>query len=502
VALAAAIVVVALGVLLAFNVAGLREWVLVAVGARRAVPLQEIKSIAVLPFANLSGDPAQEYFAEGMTEELITTLGKISALRVISRTSVMQYEGTKRPLPQIARELNVDAVVEGTVQRSGERVRITANLLHAPTDRHLWAESYERDVRNVLGLQSEIAQSIASEIRVRVSPQVQARLASARPVNPEAYEAYLSGRYQWNRRTEESLKRSIEYFQKAVEKDPGYAPAYAGLADSYAILGDNGFRRPKDVFPEARAAAMRALELDPMLAEAHTSLASVMKAYDWNWLGAEREFRRAIELNPNYSPAHQFYGELLECLGRFEEAIAELKRARQLDPFAPRIHGILVWTLYLARRYDEGLEELRKGIEVDPHRAVFFFVRGEIYLQKGMYEQALTDLRKAEGLLPGTHYYPHLGLVRGYAVSGRKHEALKGLDELNEISRHRYVMPTLLAVVYSELGDKEQAFAWLEKAYEERDPWLGLTLQSEPGFDRLRSDPRFQNLRRRMNFPE
>jgi TolB-like protein/DNA-binding winged helix-turn-helix (wHTH) protein/Tfp pilus assembly protein PilF len=499
VAAAGALVVAVVAVLFALNVAGLRVRVLRAGRAVSEPPLQ-IQSLAVLPFENLSHDPEQEYFADGMTEELITNLGKISALRVISRTSVMQYKRTRKPLPQIARELNVDAIVEGTVQRSENRMRITANLLHAPTDRHLWAERYERDLHDVLALQGEVARAIAAEIQIKVTPNEQLRIGGSRQVNPEAYEAYLRGRYQWNMRTEESLEKATEYFQRAIDKDPRYAPAYAGLADCYSIFGDNGFRRPREVFPQARTAAMRALEIDPTLAEAHTSLGSVMKAYEWDWAGAEREFRRAIELNPNYSTARQFHGELLESVGRYEEAVAELKRACQLDPFAPRVYGILAWILYLARRYDEGMEEIQKGLEVDPDHAIFFYVRGQIYLQKGMHEQALADSRKAEGLLPGP-YYPRLGLLRGYAVLGRKREALKGVDELKEISKHRYVMPTSLALVYSDLGDKQQAFGWLEKAYEERDPWLGLTLRSEPGFDRLRSDPRFQDLLRRMNFP-
>jgi TolB-like protein/DNA-binding winged helix-turn-helix (wHTH) protein/Tfp pilus assembly protein PilF len=494
-AVAGGLIVAVVAVLFALNVAGLRRRL-----ERHALPVPKIESIAVLPFDNLSHDPEQEYFADGMTEELITNLGKISALRVISRTSMMQYKGTKKPLPQIARELNVEGIVEGTVQRSENRMRITANLLHAPTDRHLWAERYERDLRDVLALQSEVARAIASEIQIRVTPSEQLRISWSRQVNPEAYEAYLRGRYQWNMRTEESLEKATEYFHKAIERDPGYASAYAGLADCYAIFGDNGFHRPREVFPQARAAAMRALEIDPTLAEAHTSLASVMKAYEWDWAGAEREFRRAIELNPNYSTARQFHGELLESVGRFEEAVAELKRACQLDPFAPRSYGILAWILYLARRYDEGMEAVQKGLDVDRNHAVFFYVRGQIYLQKGMYGQALADSLEAEGLLPGP-YYPRLGLVRVYAALGRKPEALKQLDELDEISRHRYVMPTSLALAYSDVGDKQQAFAWLEKAYEERDPWLGLTLKSEPGFDRLHSDPRFQDLVRRMNFP-
>jgi TolB-like protein/Tfp pilus assembly protein PilF len=459
-----------------------------------------VKSIAVLPLENLSGDPEQEYFADGMTEALVTDLGKISSLRVISRTSVMRYKRTKKPLPEIARELNIDAAVEGTVLRSGDKVRITANLLDARNDRHLWAETYEGDLRDILVLQGTAARAIAEEIKVKLAPQERIALAYARPINPEAHDAYLRGRYQWERRTEDSLAKAIEYFQHAIQIDPRNAAAYTGLADSYTVLGDNGFRWPAEVFPQAKAAAIKALEINPSLAEAHTSLAAVMKAYEWDWQGAEKEFRRAIELNPNYSTAHQFYGELLECEGRFDEAVTELKRARELDPFAPRIHAILAWVLYLARRYEEGLAEIQKGLEVDPYHAALFVVRGWIYLQKGMYAEAMADYQQAERLLPGPHY-PRLGLARSYAASGKKAEARKVLDELSALSKRQYVMPSLMAAAYAELGDKEKTFLWLDKAYEGRDAWLGLTVKSEPAFDPLRDRPRFQELVARMNFP-
>ena len=495
-AAALALIAASVAVLIALNAFGLRDRVL-----RRSTPIPKIESIAVLPLENLSGDPGQEYFADGMTEVLVTNLGKVGALRVISRTSVMRYKHTNKPLPEIARELNVDAVVEGTVLRSGDKVRVTANLVDAKHDRHLWAETYETNLRDILVVQGDAARSIVSAIKVKIAPQEQTALVNSRPVNPEAHDAYLLGRYQWDRRTEESLQRAREHFEKAIAIDPQYAAAYAGLADSYTVLGDNGLRRPRDVFPQAKAAARKALQLDPSLAEAHTSLASVMKAYDWDWQGAEKEFKRALELNPNYSTAHQFHGELLECVGRYDDAVAELKRARELDPFAPRVHTILAWVLYLARRYDEGLAAVQKGFEIDRYHGALIFVRAELYLQKGMYAQALADYHEAETLLPGP-YYPQLGLARGYAHSGETRKARELLGKLSIVAKHTYVMPSSMAAAYSDLGDKEQAIAWLEKAYEERDPWLGLTLRSEPAFDSLRSETRYQSLVHRLNLPE
>ena len=299
------------------------------------VSTPKIESIAVLPLENLSGDKEQEYFADGMTEALITDLGKIGALRVISRTSVMQYKGTKKPLPQIARELNVDAIVEGTVQRSDNRVRITANLLHAPTDRHLWAETYERDLRDVLALQDEVARAIASEIQIKVTPNEQVRLASARPLNPEAYRLYLQGRYYFSKRTLPAFDKSVQLFQQVLEKEPSSALAYAGLAESYGITPFYGGALPKVAFPKAKAAALKALELDGSLAEAHASLAFVLLYWDWDWLAAERELKRAIELNPSYVTAHHWYAEYLGAMGRHDQAIAEIKRAQELDPLSP-----------------------------------------------------------------------------------------------------------------------------------------------------------------------
>src|SRR2546427_1506496 len=322
--IAASLVVVLLaGVLVGLNVGGARDRLL----GRTAPP--RIESLAVLPLANLSSDPTQEYFSDGMTEALITDLSRISALRVISRTSVMQYKGTKKPMPQIAKELNVDGVVEGSVQLSGDKVRITAQLIEGPTDRHLWVESYERDLHDILALQSDVAKTIAREIRVKLTPQEQARLGETRPVITEAYQLYLKGRYHWNRRTEESARKGLGYFQQAIDKDPGYAPAYAGLGFAYASEGWY-VHPPNEVMPKAKVSVSKALELDESLAEAHTYLGHIRDFYDLDWAGAEREHKRAIELNPNDAIAHQFFAAYLIKMGRFNEAMAEQQRAHEL----------------------------------------------------------------------------------------------------------------------------------------------------------------------------
>jgi TolB-like protein/DNA-binding winged helix-turn-helix (wHTH) protein len=334
VAVAGGLVVAVVAVLFAFNVAGLRERLVTAVGARHGVPLPKIESIAVLPFENLSHDPEQEFFADGMTEELITNLGKISALRVISRTSVMQYKGTKKPLPQIAHELNVDGIVEGTVQRSENRVRITANLLHAPSDRHLWAESYERDMPDVLTLQSEVGQDIAREVQVRLTPEENARLVHARPVNPVAYELYLQGQYHYYKWRPAEFQKAIAYFQKAIEADPKWAPAYAGLADSYGWLWMEGSLSPQEVLPRFNAALSTALEIDATLPEVRYTLAVSAFYYRWDWGEAEREFKRALALNPNLVEARYEYAWFLTSMGRFAEGLTEAKRAVERDPLS------------------------------------------------------------------------------------------------------------------------------------------------------------------------
>jgi TolB-like protein len=326
----------------------------------------DVQSIAVLPLANLSGDPAQEYFADGTTEELITDLAKISALEVISRTSVMHYKGTQKTVPEIAKELGVDALIEGSVQRAGSRVRITAQLIHAPADRHLWAESYERDVKDVLALQDEVARAIAGEIQIALTPQERTHLASARPINPEAHELYLKGRYQWNKRTEEGLKKGLEFFQQAIREDPSYALAYCGAADTYGILGNNRFLPGVEAYPKAREATLKALELDQNLAEAHASLGLVLVDYDRDWSAGEREYQRAIELSPSCATAHHWYALALASMGRTDEAIREIELARRLDPLSVRVSSNVGFALYFGRQYDRAIPELLKAIELEP----------------------------------------------------------------------------------------------------------------------------------------
>jgi TolB-like protein/Flp pilus assembly protein TadD/predicted Ser/Thr protein kinase len=483
-------------VLFALNVGGWRARIF----GRAASAPGRIESLAVLPLANLSGDPAQEYFADGMTEALITDLAQIGALRVISRTSVMQYKGVKRPLPEIARELNVDGIIEGSVVRAGDQVRITAQLIYAPTDKHLWAKSYDRDLRNVLVLQSDVAQAIAQEIQVKLTPVEESRLASARPVSPAAYEAYLKGRYHWNQRTPEGVKTAIEYFQQSIEKDPNYALAYAGLADCYVVAVNPS--PPKEKMPKAKAAATKALQLDDTLAEAHTSLAAVLSKYDWDWPGAEKEFKRAMELNPRYAEAHEWYAAwYLVPMGRLQEAIAEEKRAQELDPVSVIINFELGIVLYYAREYDQAIEQFRKTLELNPnfrHAQTFLAVA---YGQKGMYEQAVAGFQKSLTVPEGTVWPPtRTGLGYAYGVSGRKNEARKVLNELKQLARQEYVSAYDVALIYVGLDEKDLAFTWLEKAYEERSFGLS-TIKAEPRMDSLHSDPRFQAMLRRVGLP-
>jgi TolB-like protein len=497
VAVAGGLVVAVVGVLFALNVAGLRERVLRAVGAVREPPLQ-IQSIAVLPFDNLSHDPEQEYFADGMTEELITNLGKISALRVISRTSVMQYKGTKKPLPQIARELNVDAIVEGTVQRSENRVRITANLLHAPTDRHLWAERYERDLRDVLSWQDEVARAITDKVKAKVTPDVQARLARARPVNPEAYEAYLKGSTILDNWTEESCQSAIKYFERAIERDPGFAPAFAGLADAYIFLARFHYRPANETFLKAKQAARKALALDANSAEAYSSLCSVATFYDWDWRAAETACLRSIELNPSYGPAHHMYSHYFISTGRFPESLHESLRYLELDPLSPAAKTHLGTHYKMARQYDLAIEVLRGTVDLDPNFPDAYGELASSYIGKGAYQEAVPTAQKAVALTGGKGYLGLLG--EAYAMGGRRTEATKVLEEIRGVSRGRFVAAESTVQVLIALGERDRAIERLQRAFEEHDqliPYLKVWCM----FDTLRSDPRFQDLVRRMNFP-
>ena len=455
-----------------------------------------IRSVAVLPLENLSGNPAEDYFADGMTEALITNLGKIRALRVISRTSVMPYKRTRKPLLEIARELNVDAVVEGAVARSGNHVRITAQLIYVPTDRHLWAEEYDRDVGDILSLQNEVAAAIAREVRVTLTPEEQAGLASGPPVNLAAYEAYLKGRYYWNQRTEAGLRKGIEFFQQAIELDPTNALAYSGLADCYTGLGYLSYLAPKDAFPQARAAAERALALDSTLAEPHASLAYVRLYYDWNWAEAEREFQRALALNPNYATGHHWYSVYLTAMGRPREALAEIKRAQELDPLSLVINTDIGFEAYYSRHYDEAIQQLRTVLAANPNFPLAHLWLGRTYQQKRMYQEAIIEYKQA-----GTDWPVTMAAIGNiYGRSNQRREALKMLDELKELSKRKYVTSYGVALVYAGLGESDQALVWLNKGYEERTHWL-VWLKLDPRWDGLSSDPRFTELLRRVGLP-
>lgn len=462
----------------------------------------QIMSIVVLPFENLSRDMDQQYFTDGMTDELIAHLAKIRSLRVISRTSSMEYKRTQKSLSQIAHDLNVDAVVEGSVLRSGDRVRITAELVQVATDRQLWAETYESPLGDVLSLQSQVASAIVNQIRISVTPEEQQQLASTHPVSAESYENYLKGRYYWNKRSEEGLNKAIEYFQLATEKDPHYALAFAGLADSYSIIGSAivGTVPSHDVASKAKAAALKALELDSTLAEAHTSLATVRFNYDWDWAGAASGFQRAIDLNPNYATAYQRYSLYLTAMGRTDESLSMMNRARELDPLSISTNFSLGWRLYMARQYDQAIEQLQNTLEMDPNFALPRMVLGEAYEQKGSYQQAIPELQKAVSI---SHDSPMMlgALGHAYGVAGRSKDAITVLSQLKEKSKDEYVSPFFVAIVYAGQGENDMAMDWLEKAYQDRSNGL-VFIKVDPQLDGLRPNLRFRALLHRLALPE
>ena len=448
----------------------------------------------MLPLENLSGDATQEYFADGMTDQLIATLGQISALRVISRTSVMGYKGARKPLPQIAGELNVDAVIEGSIMRAGGRVRITAQLIEAATDRHLWAQSYEDDVRDTLALQSRVARAIADAIRVNVQPSEQAALKNARAVSPDAYEDYLKGRYFWNKRTADSLKKAKDYFDNAIAKAPDYAPAYSGLADTFALLGDwqYGVMASKEALPAAKAAATKALELDNTLGEAHTSLGFALSGFDWDWVSAEREFRRAIDLNPGYATAHHWYAWHLSMIGRHAEAIAEMREARSRDPLSLIINADLAEVLLIAHRLDESVQQSRKTIEMDRDFALAHNQLAEAYLQQHQSDDAIAEFQKpcgcpkaarsASRISLGPTHRPAGGRMRNNCCTGLKSRSNAAYSNAAEI-----------AMIYAALGDKGSGHG-LARTRVPRAFNPGVLLR--PGFDSLRADRRFRDWHR------
>jgi eukaryotic-like serine/threonine-protein kinase len=455
-----------------------------------------IETLAVLPLENLSGDTQQEYFSDGIHEALITDLAQLGSLkRVIARSSVMRFKGTKTPLSEIARELRVDGLITGAVLRSGDRVRVTAQLIHPATGAQFWAHSYERDLRDVLSLQNEIVSAITREVRIRLTPQEETRLASTRQVNPEAYDACLKGRYSWYKLSRQSLDDALAHFTRALEKDPEYAPAYAGIAFVWGGLKQQGFASYDEATPKQKAAALKALELDSTLAEVHYVLAGINTWTDWDWLGADREFRRAIELNPNYAEARVYYSHFLNYMGRPKEAAVQSERGLELDPLNTLFQGIYAMYLMQARRYDDAIAMLRKILATSPNDAIALSTLRSAYHMKHMYKEAL-EIWKASYEARGDREALE-ALERGSAESGYQGALRRVAETLAARSQKTYVTPWQVATLYTRAGMNKEAVDWLEKAYQAHDqnmPYISV----DPIFDDLRSDPRFQDILRRM----
>jgi len=463
---------------------------------------QTSPSIAVLPFANLSADKEQEYFCDGMAEEIINALTRVEGLRVVARTSAFSFKDRKLDVREIGRRLNVTAVLEGSVRKAGTRLRITAQLVSVADGYHLWSERYDRDTgqlccpEDIFSIQDEISLAIVEKLKVKLMGGEKTKLLKRYTQDLDAYNLYLKGRYFWDKRTEENLNKGIEYFSQAVERDPEYALAYVGLADSYVALVDYSFLSPKELLVKAREAATRALGIDPMLAEAHNSMAQVMFR-EWDWEGAEKEHKRAIELKPDYPSAHHWYALLLTYAGRFDEAIAEIKKARELDPLSLIINRNLGLFLYYARRYDQALEQLQKTAEMEPHFSMLHAAMGEVYLQKSMHEEALREFEREAAIHGHLNQHEESWRAIAYLKAGKKDEARRIMDYLLRRAKEAYVAPTRLASIYFALGDDDEGFGWLDKSYRERDSTL-LEIKVDPGFDRVRSDPRFKELMKKV----
>jgi len=458
-----------------------------------------ITSIAVLPLQNLSRDPGQEYFSDGMTEAIIKELSQIKALRVISRTSAMRYKNTDKTIPQIARELGVDAVVEGSVLRADHDVRITAQLIAANPERHLWAEDFTRSFENVLLLQSEIAQAIAGEIRIAVTPNERERIARARRVDPEAHEAYLKGEYFVNKLVAADVYKGIPYFQQAIAKDSTYMLAYAGLAKAYDCLASLEVLPPREGWPKVKTYAEKALALDPASAEGILLMADVKSLYDWDVIGAEEYYKRALELNPNLADAHMFYGWFLSGQGRFDAGIAELRQARQLDPLSVAMTQQLAQLYACAGHYDSSLVYVRRAAEIDSTFPLIALTRCEVYLRKGTYHKAIEEAQEMISL-NNSRGFPYLAIA--YALSGQTDKARQALAELHESMGGRYSSPVAVAQAYCALGDRERVFEYLEKAYEERDVNLIQPALMHPWCDFIKSDPRYKELMKKVGLEQ
>ncbi len=458
-----------------------------------------IDSIAVLPLENLSGNPEQEYFVSGMHETLISELSKISSLKVISRTSTLQYKDTKKTMPEIARELGVKALIEGSVIREGDIVRITVQLIEGTTDKHLWTEKFDRELRGVLALHSEVAQKIAGEIKIKLTPQDKERLVSTPEVNTRAYEFYLLGRHYWNQRTLQSYKQAIENYKKAIEFDTGYAPAYAALAEGYILLGEQGGMPQNEALLLADSAIRKALRLKEDLAEAHSSKGIWELYNEWNWVEAEKSFKRAIELNPGYAITYQWYGRTLGFIGRYDEALVLLEKAKELDPLSPVIAAYTGQVYLFSKQYKKADEEFQMALKVHPNHALILHNIGELYLAQGRYTDAIAPLKISAEMSVSVHYQAMLGYA--YALANRKEEAREILKKFLNQFKSGLSSGFNLAVIYIALGEKEEALSQLEQGYEQHDVWMK-ELKAWPWFDTLKNEPRYKDLIRRMNFPE
>ena len=458
---------------------------------------ETIDSVAVLPFVNASGDPNSEYLSDGITESLINSLSQLPHLKVMSRDSAFMYKGKDTDARAVGQALGVRAVLKGHVMQRGNDLEISAELVDARDDSHIWGQQYSRKTADIFALQGDLAKDMTSMLRMRLTGEDERRMAKGHTTDPEAYQDYLKGRYWWNKRTEEGLNKGIEYFQQAIAKDPSYALAYSGLADSYYILAYYSFVAPKESSPRAKEAALKALEIDDRLAEGHAALAAVRRDFDWDWVEAEKECNRAFELNPSYASAHEWCANLFNAIGRREEGLAQMKRALELDPLSLVINADLGRTFYFARNHDQSLEQLRKTLDLDANFAVAHVFLGQVFEQNKMYEEAIAEFQKGSDLSGGSTY-ARARLGHAYAVAGKAGEAQKVLAQLKDLSKQKYVSAYDIALIYVGLGEKDQAFAWLERAYEERCPTLEF-LKVEPSLDPLRSDPRFADLLRRMN---
>jgi len=456
--------------------------------------------IAVLPFANISPSSSDEYFADGMTEELIATLSRIRELGVIARTSVIRYKGLTKPVTDIGRDLNVGTVLEGSVRVAGKKLRITAQLIDVATEEHLWSETYDRELEDVFAIQTDIAMRIAKELKIKILKSETLQLEKKATGIPEAYSLYLRGRHSLNTRTEKGLKEAIRHFESAIRHDPDFALAYTGLADAYSILASYSleFIPPREGFPKAKAAAEKALSLDDQLAEAHASLGLVKFYYDWDWKEAEAEFKKALELNPGYAQAHQYYGDFVKSFGRFDEALKEMKEALTLDPLSYSISTGIGHVLYLSRQYDKAIDHYRKVVESDPAFVPARLWFGRPFMQTGMFKEAIEQVEQAVKLSKESTV-SLATLAQAQASAGNKTETKKILDRLLDRSKKQYVPSYWIALVQMSLGNQDEALKWLDRAYHERSSWL-VWANVEPRFDTLRSDPRFTSLLARIGF--